>query len=241
MLSAAHTFFSLRSRLVALRFDTMGRMRSQTPRPDVILLVGLLLSHGTLARAQSAPSAVAAPVEVGFGLTIDRLGADVNADPDCAILGLPCTHEPPSRWGGFGLDLAGSVSVSERVAVTAAATVSAYGFDSRRWIAAHTEETNVVSAGLLGLTLRSPFGHPVAPTGEQDRAFVQILAGLEHTSITATHPVVDVTVGIDSHGPLGIRHRPATVRIAIAYRASPSAWDEVSGLRFFFGVVIGPH
>ena len=133
------------------------------------------------------------------------------------------------------------MAVSARVALTAAATISAYGWDFRQSIAAHTEEMNVVGAGLFGLTLRSRFGHPLPPTGEQDRPFVQILGGFEHTSILPAHPVVDVTVGIESHGPFGVGHRPATLRLAVAYRATPWASDEVSGIRFFVGVVIGPH
>jgi hypothetical protein len=218
----------------------MGGMGPYT-RTAVTVTLALLVGPLPMARAQTPSPVASAPAEVGVGLTINRLGTDVNAGPTCAVLSLPCTHDQPSRWGGFGLDLAGSVAVSPRLAFTAAATVSAHGWDSRRSIAARTAETDVVSAGLVGLTLRSRFSHPIARTGEQDRPFVQILAGVEHTAVVPTHPVVDVTVGIDSYGPVGARRRPATVRLAIAYRVSPWVSDEVSGLRFLFGVVIGPH
>jgi hypothetical protein len=209
----------------------------RSARTVLTLVVGWLVGHAALARAQSPPPVVAAPVEVALGLTFNSLGTDVNAEPACVMRALPCTHAQPSRWGGVGLDVLGSGAVSAHLAVTLAATVSAYGWDARPTIATHIEATNVVRAGLVGLTLRSRFSHPLGPTGEEDRAFVQVLGGIEQDSLFGSHPVFDASAGLDSHSRVGVRGRQATVRLAVGYRASAG----VGGLRFFLGVVVGPH
>src|SRR5262245_33506596 len=69
--------------------------------------------------AQEKRDVETTPVEVVGGVTINALLRDINSTPDCLQLSLPCTHETPNKFAGFGLDLAVARNVNDRLAIVA--------------------------------------------------------------------------------------------------------------------------
>jgi hypothetical protein len=202
-------------------------------------------SLSTTALAQTAPApppAEPAPVEVSLGVSINGLASDLNARPACVELAYPCTHAQSSDWGGFGLDVGVAGAVARHLAVTGAATVAEYNWDSPESSRANRTSASVVRALLAGPTWRSSFTHPRGLNNESDRLFAEVLFGVEGSTITPPHGVIQASVGVDSHGllPSSPTHS-VTVRLEIGYRASPGLSLPDTGLRFFIGAVIGAH
>lgn len=194
-------------------------------------------------QALPAPQrAEAAPVEVSLGLSINSLGTDLNARPACVELADPCTHSQSSDWGGFGLDLGVAGAVARHVAVMGAATLSGYSWDSPESARANRSSSSIVRALLAGPTVRSSFTHPRGRLSESDRVFGEVLFGVEGSTISSPHQVVQASVGVDSRSLLASSPGHAvTVRLEIGYRASPGLPHPETGLRFFIGAVIGPR
>jgi hypothetical protein len=204
----------------------------------------VLVTFGASAEAQSLsrPAPDPGPVEIGLGITFNGLQTDVNALPACAQLSFPCTHAKASDWGGFGLDLNVTSGVSDHVAITLGATIAAYDWDSWETIRTHRTATSQARALVVGPTIRSSFSNPRGPQQESDRVFGEFLVGFEDTTVFATHGVVQASVGVDSHAwSSGWPGRETTVRLELGYRATPGAPRPAGGLRFFIGVVFGPH
>lgn len=201
------------------------------------------LSTAAWAQTALAPQpAEAAPFEVSLGVSINALGSDVNARPVCVALADPCTHSTSSDWGGFGLDLGVAGAVARHLALTGAATVSEYNWDSPESFRANRTSASVVRAFLAGPTWRSSFTRPRGINNESDRMFGEVLFGVESSTIAPPHRVVQASVGVDSHGLLPSSPTQAvTVRLEIGYRASPGVSHPETGWRFFIGAVIGAH
>jgi hypothetical protein len=200
-------------------------------------------SLSTAAWAQMAPvppPVEAAPVEVSLGVSINALASDLNARPACAALGDPCTHVQSSDWGGFGLDLGVAGAVARHLALTGAATVAEYNWDSPESVRANRTSASIVRAFLAGPTWRSSFTRPRGVNNESDRMFGEVLVGVEGSTIAPPHRVIQASVGVDSHGllPSSPSHS-VTVRLEVGYRASPGLSHPETGLRFFIGAVIG--
>ena len=182
------------------------------------------------ALAQTAPAVEAGRVEVGVGLSVNALGTDLNAAPACEQGSFPCTHARPSDWGGFGLDLDVARTVARHLAVNGAATISDYSWDSPESVRAGRSSTSVVRALLVGPMVRSSFGRPRGWTNESDRMFGQLLIGVEGSTIAPVHRVVEVGIGVDSHGLLA--SAPShTVTVTSGNRLSRSTGRAASGSR----------
>lgn len=183
-----------------------------------------------------------APVEMGLGVTINSVGTDVNAPPACLVLEHICTRAQPGKWGGFGADLTVDTAVSRHVAITALASIASFGYDTPESLRAHRTATNVTRVLAIGPTLRTTFTHPAPASLENDRFFVQVLAGIEDSTIFDTRPTVQVGVGVDTYTAVGrTRTHHGTVRLELSYRFNPGAVYPRGGFRAFFGAVFGPH
>lgn len=184
------------------------------------------------------------PVEVSVAITINSLGMDVNAPPNCVTLNLPCTHRKSSNWGGFGL--AGSLArnVTPHVAVASEVGVSASSWDSWESRQAHRTETNTVRTLLAGPKVSTGFSRPSRHSPEPARFFAQILTGLEVSDVAPARRAVEVGGGVDVIGrPHGIQQstHEFTLRLELDYRRTPGGGRNNSGWRSVFGLVIGPR
>jgi hypothetical protein len=168
----------------------------------------------------------------------------VNANPRCAALSLPCTHDEESDWGGYGLDASVGVNISRRLAVVGAFSTWAGRWDSVESIEAHRPEINRVRAWLGGFRLSPGFSRPNPRTLESNRPFVQILVGPERSTLFGVRPVAQLSAGLDMHGPFASRVRPGkpmTLRMDLGYRVALSGGERATGLHFFIGAVLGPR
>jgi hypothetical protein len=158
------------------------------------------------------------------------------------VLAQPCTRAEPAKWGGFGLDLTVDTAVSRHVAITVLAGIASYGYDTPRSLQQHRVATDVTRLFAVGPTLRTTFTHPTAASMENDRFFVQALAGLEDSTIFDTRPAIQFGAGVDTHTALGrTRTHHGTIRLELSYRFAPGAVYPRAGFRAFFGAVFGPH
>jgi hypothetical protein len=210
----------------------------------VVAMVAVVVGAGD-ASAQATlpqqPRPEPGDVEVAAGLTLSGLSTDVNAWPACTSLALPCTHEHPGSFGGFGANLSVTRSIGQRAGITVAGEIAGFGFDSALEPETRRSSTDAVTALMAGPTFRTSFGHPRGARRQSDRFFGQVLVGVQHDSIFDTRPIIQVNAGADSLGPFGRRGGRGTFRIAAGYRFTPSASSASGGLWFFFGVVVGPR
>jgi hypothetical protein len=199
------------------------------------------MSVGGTAWAGQQTFTTPAPVEASLGVTINGIGTDVNARPACVTLDRPCTRLQPAKWGGLGADATIEVATTRHLAITALGSLSSFGYDTTESITAHRPATNVVRCLAIGPTLRTAFTHPGQVGPDDDRFFVQALAGVEDSTIFGRRPILQVGVGGDSHSTFGPNRRHPVIRLQLSYRFSPGAPYPRDGVRAFFGVVFGPH
>jgi hypothetical protein len=212
-------------------------------------LIGLtVLAPRVSAQSRSGtmpPVEVEVPrIEGALGLTINSLGTDVNAEPRCAALSLPCTHAKASSWGGFGLDGSAAVNLSRHAAFVGAASAFAHDWDSPQSLARHRPESDPVRSYLAGPRIGSGFSRPRGPNQESDRFFGQLLAGFERSTLFSTRPVVQVGGGVDTHTFVGRglrRDHEFMLRMEFDYRIAAGAGEPATGYRFLFGAVFGPR
>jgi hypothetical protein len=155
------------------------------------------------AAAQSQPSVELSRFEVSLALTVNGLHQDVNAAPTCVTLQMPCTHEQPSRFGGFGLDIGVARNLSRRAAVVVAVSTFATAWDARlsaleqRRMWAHSLSVNG------GPRISTGFLDPGTGRREPGRFFGQLLVGAERSNVTPLSPSLLVGGGADVVLPVG--------------------------------------
>jgi hypothetical protein len=191
----------------------------------------------TIARAQTRP-----------GITVDRFTsladlaasvsvqapADVNQQPTCENLALPCTT--PRTFTGFGFVLSASAYASEVFGVVG--EVSGY---PNAWASyepscdrAHSicavNQTNHVRAALAGVKGRTRLIDGGTARG---RFFAQVLVGPEWSDVLPRQRVVQPGVGYDGYFLDGLAYR-----VEWDYRLAPSAVRDLSTNRISAAIVI---
>jgi hypothetical protein len=224
------------------------RARIGLTRSRTMVMAGILALVAVPAWAQEKREVELTPVEVAIGPTINALLQDVNTAPDCVALSLPCTHEKPSRFAGFGLNLAVAGNLSERFAIAADLSLFEQRWDSSDATHGRVPVASTVKSLFVGPRFSTKFYYPGNRDPSPGRFFGQVLVGTEGSSDVPSRPALLLGAGADVLIPRGgsssAGARPRiglAVRMALDYLLAPGAGRNVSGWRFVFGLVLGPH
>ena len=197
------------------------------------------------AQPRSAAPLVETPdVEVALGITVNSLGIDLNAEPNCHRAGRPCVNARPSSFGGFGLDGSLAVRQSSTVSIVSAVHLHSHAWKSGTPRPDSRAEYNSTISLLVGPSLRS--GWFVVPgwSDQPSRVFTQVLVGAGNTTASGLQTVMQVGGGIDSivtPGPYSRLRHEVTMRMSFDYRFGPGRYSDIGGWQFGLGLVIGPR
>ncbi len=218
-------------------------MRARSFLPTLaVLIVGW--PGASVVWAQPARDVQLSPVEVGVGITINAIFADVNAQPNCVELSLPCTHDRPGGSGGFGAALSVSGNLSEHVAVAGDFNLFGAEWDSPHSVLARRSEVDRVRSALVGVKLGTGFFYPGNHDPTPGRFFGQVLVGGQGSDAVPLRPSWIIGAGADviihrHDSTAGPTLAPA-LRMALDYQLTPGSGRNLSGWRAVFGVVFGP-
>ena len=182
-------------------------------------------------------------VDATLGVTLNG-PADVNVRPKCVELALPCIS--PKTVPDAGIVLQGAVRATDNVALVAEAS----SYDNE-WVpvGSNRSTANHVNAALAGIrlstgvrvlafgqraTMRALSYRPRADTTRY-RAFVQLLAGPEASTVVPTRTALQPGIGVD--GKLG--WAPGWIRVSYDYRYTRGGPRNLSGGRVLCGLVMG--
>ena len=203
------------------------------PAPGSMRIAFLGLIAWTIALSAIAgepdPTATAARADLSVGFTL-QTPADVNVQPLCGELSLPCTS--PRTVPDFGIAVAGAAYLQRSVAVVGEAS-----FSDNVWYASPTKEgrqDNYVRLLLAGVRARviPPAVGGKKATGVQ--IFGQLLGGTEWSTVLGARRAIQPGGGIDA------RLRDACVlRAEVDYTFVPGELRSLSGSRVFVGLVYG--
>jgi hypothetical protein len=213
------------------------RMRSR-------LCLFAALGVGTAAHAAAAQSLELHTPRLDASLGVTLGGpADVNQRPQCTDLGLPCIS--PKTIPDPGLVMQVGLNAAPYTALVG--ELSEY---ENMWVPAGANRSiaNHVTASLAGIRLSTgvrvlAFERGVSPSGLSNRrradttryrAFVQLLAGPEASTVVATRTALQPGVGFD--GKLG--WAPGWIRVAYDYRYTRGGQRNLSGGRVLCGLVV---
>ena len=206
-----------------------------------VLVVGL--PGASVAWAQPARDVRLSPVEVGVGLTINAIFADVNALPNCQTLSLPCTHNRSGSSGGFGAALSVAGNLNEHLAVAGDFNVFGAGWDSPQSVLARRSEVDRVRSALVGVRVSTGFFYPGNHDPTPGRFFAEALAGGQGSDAVPLRPSWVVGAGADvilhRHDPAAGPTLAPALRMALDYQLTPGSGRNLSGWRAVFGVVFG--
>ena len=208
-------------------------------RPPWSLLVSSLALNIV---APSSSHAQTAPFDAALGISMGG-PADVNLRPKCDELALPC--ESPKTIPDLGFVLQVALRATDNLALVAEAS----RYDNE-WVPAGSDRStaNAVSAALAGFRLSTgvrvlTFGQRAnvrllsfRPHGDTTRyrAFVQLLAGPEASTVVPTRMAWQPGVGFD--GKIG--WSPGWIRVSYDYRYTRGGPRNLSGGRVLCGLVV---
>jgi len=209
-----------------------------------MVMAGIVLLVAVPAWAQEKRDVELTPVEVAIGVTINALLQDINSAPDCLALSFPCTHEKPSRFAGFGLNLAVARNLSEQFAIAGDLSFFEQRWDSSDATHGRLSAASTVKSLFVGPRFSTKFYYPGNRDPSPGRFFGQVLVGAEGSGDVPLRPAVLLGAGTDVLIPRRAGPRPSidlAIRLALDYLLAPGAGRNVSGWRFVFGLVLGPH
>jgi len=165
--------------------------------------------------------------EFGASITM-QTPEDVNGPALCARLSLPCASG--KEFGDVGWSLSAAYNFTEKRGFVGEVA----GFDNTWLEARHARESvNHVYSLMGGPRASSPF----MPTGgakpNDTRVFVQLLAGVEVSDLTATRLAIRPGGGLDILTRTGL-----IVRLGLDYTFTSTEGRDLSGARFVAGVVV---
>jgi hypothetical protein len=175
--------------------------------------------------------------EVGSGGLIQG-PRDVNQQPDCGRLGLPCVS--PRTIPDFGVALLGTIYPSEIVGIA-----GEFAVFENAWVANGTNcgpaggqvpptcpvsQINHGRAALAGLKVRTRL---IKSGATNWRLFGQVLSGPQWTDVTARRRVLQPGVGADDYLRNGI-----TLHVQYDYTFAPGETRDMSTGRFLVGVAL---
>ena len=224
------------------------RVRIVLTRCLTVVMAGILLFVASPAWAQQKRDVELTPVEAAIGVTFNALLQDVNSAPDCVALSLPCTHEKPSRFSGFGLNVAVARNLSERFAIATDLSLFEHRWDTSDAAHGRVPAASTVKSFFLGPRFSTKFYYPGNHDPSPGRFFGQVLVGAEGSSDVPLRPALLLGAGTDVLIPRRASRSAGpgpsidlALRLALDYLLAPGSGRNVSGWRFAFGLVIGPH
>ncbi len=192
----------------------------------IVCFAGAALASPTL-RAQSSDS-THSPLVFMAGVTM-QAPKDVNGKPQCTDLGLPC--ETPRTMPDFGLTVEAAWIALDNLLLVADGSI--YG---NSWVDnTGTNQMNRVRAVLGGFRLRTDRLQPWHD-GQRMRAFAQLLAGSEVSTVVPTRTAVQPGIGIE----VETSHPQLRVRAQLDYRWTQGGPRNLSTDRFLLGAVLVP-
>jgi hypothetical protein len=133
-------------------------------------------------------------VDVAFGLTFNG-PKDVNQRPQCTKLALPCTT--PKTFPDFGVVLQAAVAVGWHAAVVAEASTYENLWDTTAASGPPSPRENHAKALLAGPRLMTGLRRLTKTDTQGYRAFVQVLAGPEASTVVPTRFALQPGAGIE--------------------------------------------
>ena len=173
--------------------------------------------------------------ELTAGISI-QLPADVNQQPVCQNLGLPCSS--PRTFPDFGVAVSLAVYPVDAVGIVGEGSVYANG-----WLAygrcpfitpnpqpCAISQVNQVSSALAGVRVRTPI---IRSGGSHWRLFAQALGGPQWSDVGPQRRLFQPGIGGDNYLRNGI-----AVHVEYDYRFSPDDRRDLSTGRFVAGIGI---
>jgi hypothetical protein len=195
-----------------------------------------LAGHLALTGPVAAQHVTTDKLELSFGVTFNAL-EDVNARPQCAQLGVPCTRDTMSRTSPeIGVSLSVARNFARGLALVGESSVFGNQWDSPQSLQHHRSEYAAVKALLGGGRVSTRFFDPFGRKDRGMRVFAQVLGGGAVSPVVPLGPAVQTGVGFD-----GVSGGRFAFRMSLDYRAAPRHGRDLSGWRSLIGVTIGPH
>jgi hypothetical protein len=189
-----------------------------------------LLAFAGVASAQGpAISLMDATPSAEFGAAITMQSPrDVNAQRQCDYYSLRCCSG--KEFGDVGWSLSSAYSFTEKLGLVGEVA----GFENSWLETGHSHESvNHVHSLMGGPRATSRFTHAPSLNSDDTRMFVQIVAGVQVSDLTAATLAVRPGAGLDILTRSGL-----IVRLGLDYTFTSTERRDLSGSRFVAGLVV---
>jgi hypothetical protein len=166
-------------------------------------------------------------VEFAIGVSMST-PTDVNREPQCELLSLPCTS--PRTFPDFGISFAAGLNVTDWFGLVG--EISLY---NNNWVARDSMNTvNHLSSYLAGPRLRVHLTSSSEKWAYDIHVFGQVLAGNVTSQSFPGGRAIQPGAGIDFHSPRGF-----DIRVQYDHCFLPGQSRDLPGDRILLGVVFG--
>jgi hypothetical protein len=192
----------------------------------VLLTLGSRTAEAQIAAGETPPG------DVGLAISLNG-PKDVNAQPQCDALGLPCSASGKTA-PDVGWALLGARYFTERFGVAGEVGLFHNVWDSAASVHTSHREDNVVHFLMAGPRVSSAFHASGGPRPSDARYFGQVLIGVAGGDVVIGGMAIQPGAGMDIRFLSGV-----TMRLQLDYTYVPSAGRSISGPRALFALVVG--
>lgn len=202
----------------------------------LVSLAAICVIGGAFASAQLVAQAVPPEDErptadIAFGVTMNG-PKDVNRPPRCTELALPCLT--PRTFPDFGVAVQAAAHIGQHAAIAAEASTYVNRWDTTAAVGAPLPRSNHATALLAGPRLTTGLRHLTSTDKQGYRAFAQVLAGTEASTVLPTRFAVQPGAGVDVH----LSAPGLWIRVSGDYRWTRGGPRNLSGSRVLGALVV---
>jgi hypothetical protein len=212
-------------------FATTRRPAAVTAGLTALTALLLTVFGSRPAAAQVMPGETS-PGEIAVAASFN-FPRDVNREPDCIDLNLPCRASgrtvPDAGWAFLA-----SRNLTDRFAITGEVGLYHNLWDSEASVHTLHREDNVVHFLMAGPRVETPFRQQRGRTPSEARLFGQLLAGVAGGDVVIGGFAIQPGIGGDIRFQNGV-----IVRLQLDYSFVPGPGRSISGARLLLAVGVG--